>query len=90
MLPEITNVAFIVAVLADGEHVIAPLNCVKDFGEEGAEVEQVVGQWFCRLSAPGFLDATDWSGPFETEQEAQDFIREFYEVDPETGGELEP
>ena len=26
--------------------------------------------WYSRLSAPGYLDCTDWSGPFTTEQEA--------------------
>lgn len=26
--------------------------------------------WYCRLSAPGYLDCTDWCGPFKTEIEA--------------------
>ena len=26
--------------------------------------------FYCRLSANGYLDCTDWSGPFQTEEEA--------------------
>jgi hypothetical protein len=26
--------------------------------------------YYCRLSAPGYLDCTDWSGPYATEEEA--------------------
>jgi hypothetical protein len=26
--------------------------------------------YFSRLSAPGYMDCTDWSGPYETEEEA--------------------
>ena len=26
--------------------------------------------FYCRLSASGYLDCTDWSGPFQTENEA--------------------
>lgn len=45
--------------------------------------------WFARLSAPGYLDCTDWAGPFSTEEEARDHIADTYEVDPDTGDELE-
>jgi len=44
--------------------------------------------FFARLSAPGYLDCTEWSGPFETYEEAQQWVEEFYQVDPETGEEL--
>lgn len=27
-------------------------------------------KWYARLQAPGYLDATDWCGPFDTEAEA--------------------
>jgi hypothetical protein len=53
----------------------------------GVVLELVTG-WFCRLSAPGYMDCTDWSGPFETEQEARDHIAETYDVDPETGDDV--
>ncbi|MFQ5625521.1 MAG: hypothetical protein ACE5FM_02585 [Methyloligellaceae bacterium] len=34
--------------------------------------------WWARLSAPGYLDATDWSGPFDTEDAAMDALIELY------------
>ena len=37
--------------------------------------------WYSRLSAAGYLDCTDWSGPFETEGEALDYICDLHEVD---------
>lgn len=37
--------------------------------------------WFARLSAPGYLDATEWDGPHATEEEALAAVKEFYEVD---------
>lgn len=40
-----------------------------------------------RLSAPGYMDQTDWA-VFDTAQEAQDYIRETYEIDPHTGESL--
>lgn len=35
-----------------------------------------------RLSAPGYLDCTEWT-VFETEQEALDYLEEMYEEDSE-------
>ena len=52
------------------------------------EFEAVHG-WFARLSAPGYMDATDWSGPFKTKKKAEEHIEDTYEVDPETGEHLE-
>ena len=43
---------------------------------------------FARLSAPGYLDCTEWAGPFGTEDEARDYIVDTFEVDPDTGDEL--
>lgn len=39
--------------------------------------------WFCRLSAPGYLDCTDTGGPFETELEAKTYLVEMYGDDIE-------
>lgn len=44
--------------------------------------------WWARLSADGYMDCTDWSGPFATEAEAREHIKEQYEVDPDTGDDL--
>jgi hypothetical protein len=34
--------------------------------------------WFHRLSAPGYLDCTDWCGPFDTRGEAEEACAEVY------------
>lgn len=54
---------------------------------EPRSFEPVVG-YFARLSAPGYLDATEWSGPFDTLEEAKADLRDTYEVDPDTGDDL--
>lgn len=36
--------------------------------------------WYSRLSAPGYLDCTDWFGPYETEDEAWTALYEAYGV----------
>jgi hypothetical protein len=41
-----------------------------------------------RLSASGYLDCTEWSYA-ETLEEAKEQIESLYEVDPDTGDELE-
>ena len=37
--------------------------------------------WFARLSAPGHMDCTPWTGPFKTDREADAALREQYEID---------
>jgi hypothetical protein len=37
--------------------------------------------WYSRLSAAGYLDCTDWSGPFETSEAALQYVCELYDVD---------
>ncbi len=44
--------------------------------------------WFCRLSAAGYMDQTDWEGPYKTEAEAREAISDLYDVDPDTGDDL--
>ena len=39
--------------------------------------------WGARLSAPGYMDCTEWS-VFDTEQEAKDHLEEMYGDDDET------
>ena len=34
--------------------------------------------WYQRLSAPGFLDCTEWSGPYPTENEANEALAEMW------------
>ena len=47
----------------------------QEYVESGTavEVESVFG-YFCRMSAPGYMDSTDWIGPFDTEEEADNCL----------------
>jgi hypothetical protein len=38
--------------------------------------------WYGRLSAPSYLDCTDWSGPYQSEQEASEALNDFYDGEP--------
>ena len=42
---------------------------VIEYGINAEEDEPEAG-WYGRLSAPGYLDATDWHGPYKTSDEA--------------------
>lgn len=44
--------------------------------------------WYGRLSASGYMDATDWHGPYKTSDEALREVMHIYEVD-ENGDCLE-
>lgn len=62
---------------------------VKEFIDMGHEyLEDAEAGWYGRLSAPGYLDASDWQGPYETGEEALKAVMNFYEVD-EDGEEIE-
>ena len=42
----------------------------------GHDVE--IDKFYCRLSASGFLDCTDWHGPFDSVEESALFLVETY------------
>jgi hypothetical protein len=44
--------------------------------------EKVQG-WFCRLDAPGYMDCTDWSGPYDTKDEAIEALEDMYPEEDE-------
>ena len=46
--------------------------------EDSLPVEPLGAGWYSRLSAPGYMDCTEWSGPFETELEAVLDLHELY------------
>lgn len=56
---------------------------------EAKSVKIVRGKYFSRLSAPGYMDATDWSGPFDSEEAAKHAIVEEHEVCAECGADLD-
>lgn len=72
-------------------------DCVENKHKEGAVVEhgtyydddpdwtliETVSGWCARLSAPGYMDCTEWEGPFKTEAEAWRSLIELYGDDVE-------
>lgn len=44
--------------------------------EAGLDLED--DSYYCRLSASGYLDCTDWSGPHETIEEAAQALIDLY------------
>lgn len=97
MIPAYTNEPFWLVETNEGTEaipssVVGPDGTLEPFlsGTVEGEPELVEGSWWCRLSAPGYMDATDWSGPFESEAEARTHIEETYDVDSVTGDTLEP
>lgn len=63
----------------------AHLKIIEQYLPEGCsapvkEAERKEG-WCSRLSAPGYSDCTEWSGPFETEVEAMAHICDMHEID---------
>lgn len=41
---------------------------------------ETISGWGARLSAPGYLDCTDWC-VFDTEEEAKEYLREQYDAE---------
>lgn len=90
MIPQYSTDDFAIVTDDFGESDAVPAEaCFPTDYMEGTEIELVSDKWFCRLSAPGYTDATDWAGPFDTQTEARNYIVETYGVNPETGEELE-
>ena len=98
MIPEYEKSTFYEVESTTGEGSLVPGDLVgkspdlEDFtdyieGGDPESFEQVSG-WFARLSAPGYMDATDWSGPFDTIEEARKHIEDTFEVDPKSGEPL--
>ncbi len=62
---------------------------VRDCNLVADTVEIVHGKHWCRLSAPGYMDATDWDGPYPSQKAAENAVSETYDVDPDTGEDLD-
>ena len=62
-----------------------PAHCLVDLAQaREAGIYDVKKGWFARLSAPGYMDATDWSGPFNSEKEAKQYLIDTYGEDDES------
>lgn len=56
------------------------INEYSDSTEDIYDIEVQSG-WFSRLSADGYMDCTEWSGPYENERIAIEEICDLYDVD---------
>lgn len=54
-----------------------------DDGATEEDVEKIEDKWFCRLSAPGYMDCTDWDGPYDNQREAFNALEENHGWEPE-------
>lgn len=61
----------------------ASLSEVKGYcqGEIPASIKITRGKYFARLSASGFMDRTEWAGPFNTEEAAKTYLVETYDCE---------
>lgn len=55
--------------------------------EEPDAVATPESGWLCRLSAPGYLDCTEWDA-FGTEQEAREHLLDMYDICPDCGEDM--
>ena len=46
-------------------------------GNDLYEIARKTG-FFSRLSMPGYLDCTEWHGPFDTERKAAEYLEDIY------------
>lgn len=51
---------------------------VHEVGKENIAKFKRLQGWFGRMSAPGYLDATEWIGPFRSEQDVLSELEEQY------------
>ena len=86
MTPYYTREDFaLIDAMPFGDSEPIPVDCVTSDQEV---LETIKGKVWARLWAPGYLDCTDWLGPFETMQEAKDAIVAAFDVCPYCGAGL--
>ncbi|MHA2334521.1 MAG: hypothetical protein ACXAEU_21010 [Candidatus Hodarchaeales archaeon] len=95
--PEYSNELFYAITNTDGEidyfHKDAfdfDFDTLENHRDTIESIVEIRDKWWHRLSASGYLDCTDWAGPFDTLQEVRDYVIEFWEMDPDTGESLNP
>ena len=86
MEPDYSDETFVSVTKPNGESYLCPQGYEET--EEGDTVETISGKWFYRLSAPGYMDCTDWTGPFDTLAEARQALSDEWDCDPDTGDDL--
>jgi len=91
--PAVTSAFLLEAFDGDSckeEHLDAMAEAVRPYLHAIGEVTEIktVEGWFCRLSAPGYSDCTEWHGPHTTEADAVKAVCDLYDCD-EDGEDLE-
>jgi len=92
MEPEYDDGAFERYESANGETFIVPAGTYSASDIDDMDIsltEHTIGKWYYRLSASGYMDCTDWTGPFLTEEEARADLSDTYDCDPDTGDLLD-
>lgn len=70
MMPRAMQYHF-VEICENGEYTLIPAENQGDAMNREAEITaDYPNSWFARFSAPGFLDCTEWKGPYRTEEGA--------------------
>ena len=89
MEPVYSNATFVrVEDSRTGESILVEQG-YEDLGADESVVETYKDKWFYMLSASGYMDRTDWSGPYDSEDEARAALSEEYDCDPDTGDDLD-
>lgn len=72
------------------EHLAEFAEGVRLYLHESGKVTGIkrVNGWFARLSAPGYLDATEWCGPWDTEDDAMKEVMDMFDCD-EDGNDID-
>jgi hypothetical protein len=84
MQPSIVQCDFHVGETKSGEGISVPAEVwgtLENFIVQeriARDAEIVVGKFWGRYSAPGYMDATEWHGPFETLAECEAELQEYY------------
>ncbi len=88
MQPDYQPGPFVRVTDSHGESYLIPAGYEDPQPGDTVEIEGDADSVFCRLSAPGYMDCTGWDGPFASIEEARAYIRDLYDVDPDTGEDL--
>lgn len=83
MTPKTSNDEFIRYEVLDEEFLV-PAEVENDLPAVAEVLDRFIEKWFARMSADGYLDATEWFGPHETEDAALYDLYVMYGQDNET------
>lgn len=77
MKPVYTFDIFVTVTNKYGESCSCPAGYGDDDIEDDDTVEVHEAAWWCCLSANGYMDQTDWMGPYASEEEAREELTRY-------------